>query len=282
MRWNRKGMVVCFVLFVAVLGLLALQSAMDRKGAGDAVYASEEELVSLTERSNGETKAATGEGVSLSATGTSRTGKGKEEKKETSAAKAAQTPSAKSADNEKAEKDGGETKENNKSDKNSESKSKSGKPKKSPQGNTSRKTPVQATPVSTPAAGTEQPAKTVVSFEIQCKAILDKKSLWRDGLEEIIPESGIFYEGQCAFSQGETVYDILKRICREQDIALDSSYTPIYGSYYVRGIGNLYEFDCGSESGWKYAINGVTPGEGSSQYTVQNHDRIVFFYGYES
>lgn len=280
MRWNRKGMIVCFVLFVAVLGLLALQSAMNRKGAGDAAYASEEELVSLTERPNGETKAVTGEGVSLSATGTSRTGKGKEEKKETSDVKASQTPSAKQADNKKAEKDGSETKENKKSDKSSESKS--GKPKKSPQGNTSRKTPVQATPVSTPTVGTEQPAKTVVSFEIQCKAILDKKSLWRDGLEEIIPESGIFYEGQCAFSQGETVYDILKRICREQDIALDSSYTPIYGSYYIRGIGNLYEFDCGSESGWKYAVNGETPGEGSSQYTVRNHDRIVFFYGYES
>lgn len=280
MRWSRKGMVVCFVLFVVVLGLLALQSVKNRKGAGDAAYASEEELVSLTERSNGETKAATGEGVSLSATGMSHTGKGKDAKKETSDAKASQMPSAKPADNEKAEKDGGETKENKKSDKSSESKS--GKPKKSPQGNTSRKTPVQATPVSTPTVGTEQPAKTVVSFEIQCKAILDKKSLWREGLEEIIPESGIFYEGQCAFSQGETVYDILKRICREQDIALDSSYTPIYGSYYIRGIGNLYEFDCGSESGWKYAINGVTPGEGSSQHTVQNHDRIVFFYGYES
>lgn len=267
MRWNRKGMVICFVLFVAVLGLLALQSAMNRKGTGDAAYASEEELVSLAERSNEETKAATGEGASLSATGTSRPGKGKETKKETPAAKAAQTPSAKPADNKKADKS---------------SESKSGKTKRSSQGNTSRKTPVQTTSVSTPAVGAEQPSKTVVSFEIQCKAILDKKSLWRDGLEEIIPESGIFYAGQCAFSQGETVYDVLKRICREQDIALDSSYTPIYGSYYVRGIGNLYEFDCGSESGWKYAVNGVTSGEGSSQYTIQNHDRIVFFYGYES
>lgn len=282
MRWNRKGMLACFVLFVAVLGLLALQSVRDRKGAGEPAYASEEELVTLTERSHEELKAATGESVSLSATGKSRTEEGKQEKKETPAAKAAQSSSVKPADNKQEGKDGSGTKASNKSEKSSESNSKPGKTKRSPRGKTSRKTPVQATPVSTPAVGTEQPSKTVVSFEIQCKAILDKKSLWRDGLEEIIPESGIFYAGQCAFSQGETVYDILRRICREQDIALDSSYTPIYGSYYVRGIGNLYEFDCGSESGWKYAVNGVTPGEGSSQYTVQNHDRIVFFYGYET
>ena len=33
----------------------------------------------------------------------------------------------------------------------------------------------------------------------------------------------------------------------------------MYNSYYVEGIGNLYEFDCGSESGWMYKVNGWFP-----------------------
>ncbi len=74
---------------------------------------------------------------------------------------------------------------------------------------------------------------------------------------------------------------MLKRICQEEEIALDSIYTVMYGSYYIRGIGNLYEFDCGSESGWKYEVNDVIPSVGSSQYKVRSQDRIVFYYDYQ-
>ena len=52
----------------------------------------------------------------------------------------------------------------------------------------------------------------------------------------------------------------------------------MYNSYYVEGIGNLYEFDCGSESGWMYKVNGWFPNYGCSSYTLSDGDVIVWCY----
>ena len=49
------------------------------------------------------------------------------------------------------------------------------------------------------------------------------------------------------FTTGDTVFDILKKICGEKNIQLSSKYTPLYKSYYVEGINQLYEFDCGKK-----------------------------------
>lgn len=144
--------------------------------------------------------------------------------------------------------------------------------------------PYSGTPVPAPNAGTSTPAETPekkVRLTIQCTGILDHRELWKDGIEEVVPDDGIFFSGDCNFIEGNTVYDILKKICREENIALDSQYTPIYGTYYIQGIGNLYEFDCGSESGWKYTVNGIMPGEGCSSYKPDNGDNIVFYYDYQ-
>lgn len=140
-------------------------------------------------------------------------------------------------------------------------------------------------PVTNPPANLPQPTareeKECVSLEIQCVNIMDKKELWRDGLEEILPSNGIFYQGQLENKKEDTVYDLMKRVCKENNIALDAEYTPLYGTYYIKGIGNLYEFDCGNESGWKYTVNGVLPGVGCSSYTVKTGDKIVFYYDYQ-
>ena len=131
---------------------------------------------------------------------------------------------------------------------------------------------------SAPTPTVKPTPKPVCHFTIECRRILDRPDLWRDGLEEIIPEDGVFFSGKIAYVEGQTVYEALEEICRKQGILLDSRYTPIYETYYVSGIGNLYEFDCGSESGWKYSVNGVLPGVGSSRYTIHAGDEIVFFY----
>ena len=36
---------------------------------------------------------------------------------------------------------------------------------------------------------------------------------------------------------------------------MDANYTPAYKTYYVRGIHQLYELDCGNLSGWTYQVN---------------------------
>ena len=132
------------------------------------------------------------------------------------------------------------------------------------------------TPRKTPAPSDEN--KHTCHFTIECSIILGQEELWRDGLEEVVPESGVFFSDKVSYKKGQSVYDVLKKICEKNDILLDADYTPLYDTYYVRGIGNLYEFDCGSESGWKYSVNGVLPGVGSSLYEIKDGDEIVFFY----
>ena len=67
-------------------------------------------------------------------------------------------------------------------------------------------------------------------------------------------------------------------VCRENKLHLEFSTTPVYGSAYIEGIGNLYEFDCGAESGWMYAVNGWFPNYGCSQYALQDGDTVTWVY----
>ena len=78
--------------------------------------------------------------------------------------------------------------------------------------------------------------------------------------------------------EGDTVFDVLQRVCRAQGIHMESTWTPAYNSAYIEGIGNLYEFDCGELSGWMYSVNGVWPDYGCSGYTLHDGDTVVWSY----
>lgn len=120
--------------------------------------------------------------------------------------------------------------------------------------------------------------KSVCSLTIQCLSILDNKDKLSVGKEEFVPESGYILSTNVEFSKGETVFDVLKRACQTYGIQIEYSYAPIYGTYYIEGINQLYEFDCGSASGWMYSVNGVAPNVGCSSYTLEENDSIVFYY----
>ena len=78
--------------------------------------------------------------------------------------------------------------------------------------------------------------------------------------------------------QGETAFDLLQRLCRENGISMESSWSPLYKTAYIEGIANLYEFDCGKLSGWMYSVNGEFPNYGCSGYTLQDGDVICWVY----
>ena len=59
---------------------------------------------------------------------------------------------------------------------------------------------------------------------------------------------------------------------------MESSWTPIYNSAYIEGIHNLYEFDCGSLSGWMYRVNGWYPNYGCSRYQLEPGDVVEWRY----
>ena len=90
---------------------------------------------------------------------------------------------------------------------------------------------------------------------------------------ELVPSDGwILKPEQFEFSEGESVFDLLVRVCKDKKIHLDHSFTPAYNSAYIKAIGNLYEFDCGDQSGWVYGVNGWAPNYGCSRYVLKNGD----------
>lgn len=116
------------------------------------------------------------------------------------------------------------------------------------------------------------------TFVIECKTILDNKDKLKKGLEKYVPDDAVIFSKTVGFDSGESVYDILRRICDENNIQMEASYTPAFNSYYVEGINNLYEFDCGQGSGWMYSVNGIFPNYGCSSYKPASNDEIAFRY----
>lgn len=126
---------------------------------------------------------------------------------------------------------------------------------------------------------------------IRCDTVRNNLSSLKKGKEAFVPESGIILsKTEVGFKNGESAFDVLKRACSDNvctdnckycqkgGIQLEYNFTPAFGTYYVEGIHQLYEKDCGSMSGWMFSVNGEFPTDGSSSYAVKKGDEIVFAY----
>lgn len=119
-----------------------------------------------------------------------------------------------------------------------------------------------------------------VTISIYCNTLSEHmEKLENPAIKSYIPSDGVIlkkttYKG----TTDNTVFDALNTVCRNSDIQLDFSYTPIYASYYIKGINYLYEFDGGQLSGWMYKVNGWFPNYGCSSYTLKDGDKIVWVY----
>lgn len=128
-------------------------------------------------------------------------------------------------------------------------------------------------PAPTPAGG------GTCTLTIRCDTALDHPDWLSAAAAAAVPADGVILaETEAAFETGETVFDVLLRLTREEGIHLEYSVTPLYGSVYIEGIGNLYEFDCGQSSGWVYAVNGEFPGYSCSEHALADGDRVLFAY----
>lgn len=143
------------------------------------------------------------------------------------------------------------------------------------------KPPVTEPPATEPPA-TEPPETEPVytcTISIRCDTILNNWDNLDPAKAGYVPSDGvILYPMTVEFTPGDTVFDVLDRTCNALGIQLEYAWTPGYNSYYIEGIHHLYEFDCGSESGWVYCVNGGFPNYGASAYTVQDGDSIVWHY----
>lgn len=117
------------------------------------------------------------------------------------------------------------------------------------------------------------------TISISCASILENRALLPAEKEALLPEDGwLLKETAVTFAPGESVFDVLLRTVREHKIHMEYSDTPVYDSAYIEGIGNLYEFDCGSGSGWMYRVNGWFPNYGCSRYELKDGDVIELIY----
>lgn len=117
------------------------------------------------------------------------------------------------------------------------------------------------------------------TFSVECSTILNNLDDLESEKLDVLPSNGIIFPAQTVtFYEGESVYDVLQRICRENKIHMEASFTPMYNSAYVEGIGNLYEFDCGSGSGWMYRVDGWYPNYGCSRYQLRDGETVEWRY----
>lgn len=142
---------------------------------------------------------------------------------------------------------------------------------------------VSETSVFTPTpiiVATEKPIeRTTCTLSIRCDTILSNMASLDSAKAEIVPQNGVIYSSKTVeFIEGESAFDVLLRETRRAGIHFEFEKSPIYGSAYIEGIGNIYEFDCGSQSGWMYKVNGMFPKYGCSDYKISNGDRIEFVY----
>ena len=136
--------------------------------------------------------------------------------------------------------------------------------------------PVPDVPENLPA---ETPAELHCSISISCASVLDHMDWLEPAKTALIPENGwVLGSTDMVFTEGESVFDVLLRVCTEKKIHMEFEETPMYQSAYIEGIYNLYEFDCGELSGWMYSVNGWFPNYGCSRYALSDGDVIRWVY----
>lgn len=132
----------------------------------------------------------------------------------------------------------------------------------------------------------DETTKYTCTISISCGTILANWDAWDEwdadtaaAKKPLVPSDGVILPSTTVtFSEGESVYDVLQRVCRENGIHMEASWTPMYNSAYVEGINNLYEFDVSQGSGWMYRVNGWFPNYGCSRYALQNGDVVEWLY----
>ena len=157
---------------------------------------------------------------------------------------------------------------------------------------TAEKTTAKKTEAETQQAEPETAERSPVCFvTIDCRNIKNNLSSLKKGKKAFVPQNGyILKDARVPFEVGESAFDALKRACKENvctdnceycqkgGIQLEFSFTPAYKSYYVEGIHQLYEKDCGSFSGWMFSVNGKFSDASSSEYLLKAGDKITFAY----
>ena len=108
---------------------------------------------------------------------------------------------------------------------------------------------------------------------VSCENILKDISVISEEKQELVPEDGyILKDVNVGFNEGERAFTVLERALKENKIQFE------HESAYVKGIGNIYEFDAGDMSGWLFKVNGEYGDMGLGDTTLSDGDTLLMFY----
>lgn len=125
----------------------------------------------------------------------------------------------------------------------------------------------------------DESVSSCVTLSIRCDTLLDHLDELDASVAALVPADGVLLpETKISFEENESVFDLLLRETKSNDIPMEFAEAPLYGSAYIEGIGNLYEFDCGELSGWMYRVNGEFPNYGCSHCVLHAGDRVEWVY----
>lgn len=116
---------------------------------------------------------------------------------------------------------------------------------------------------------TEPKGEYTARVSINCVTAVNYKNSKRKNADILKP-------CDVSFNKGDTVFNLLKRACKENKIQLE--YEGEGSSVYISGIDYLYEFDCGDLSGWEYSVNEKFPNVGCNSYNLKDGDKVKWLY----
>ena len=94
-----------------------------------------------------------------------------------------------------------------------------------------------------PPAGKE----LTCTISISCSTILSNMDKCEESKKEWVPDNGVILSATTVtFTEGESVYDVLQRVCRDNGIQMDASWSGKYGSAYPVA-GRLLRLGCRCE-----------------------------------
>lgn len=122
------------------------------------------------------------------------------------------------------------------------------------------------------------PASTC-TISIDCSAALANSNQLSAGIAEALPANGLILAPSAVeLAEKATAFDVLKSACSVANIPLDYSGGFLGSSMYVRSIGPIGEFDCGSQSGWTYTVNNQMVFTSASDYVLKPGDVLCWTY----
>lgn len=118
-------------------------------------------------------------------------------------------------------------------------------------------------------SSTEPKGKLNATISINCSTAVNYKN-------SKVKNADILKSYSVSFNKGDSVFDLLKRACKENKIQFE--YEGEGSSVYISGINYLYEFDCGDLSGWEYSVNDKFPNVGCNAYKLKDGDNVKWLY----